>query len=110
MERFRLDTNEGKIFIIDDKKKLRINKSFTYDDEEWLNELVDFLNYDELFIQNIIFKYGECIYELNNLKESITKLLGEEIKDCEILYDVDNEDPYTQGRLVEIHNLMKILL
>lgn len=109
-KRFRLEEINDSFRIFDSKGKLCIDRDFSFEDKNWLDELISFLNDGDEIIHKSVVKYGESVFELNKLKENITTILNEEIKDCELLFNVDEEDLYTQGRLVEIHNLMKILL
>ena len=109
-ERFQIKKVDDNLILVDERDKLNLDTTFKETDKEWLLELVDFLNLSDVNIQTTILKYGRTVYDLNNLKKTIAETLEEELKDCELLFDVDEEDLYTQGRLIEIHNLMKILI
>lgn len=107
VSRFSLsDTGE----LVDSTGKFSLSSSFVEDDWVIVKELVDFLNKQDVLLMESILKYGDSVNELNALKSKISSVLGEEIKDCELLASVDREDVYLQGRLVELHNLMRILL
>lgn len=94
----------------DNKKLLTLNGSFCQKDVDKINQLIDYMNQREHLLKETAIKYGNVIFELNSLRETISKTLNEEVKDCEILIEADNNDLYAKGRLVEIHNLIKILL
>ena len=107
VSRFSLsDTGE----LVDSTGKFSLSSSFVEDDWVLVKELVDFLNKQDVLLMESLLKYGDSVNELNALKSKISSVLGEEIKDCELLASVDKEDIYLQGRLVELHNLMRILL
>lgn len=64
---------------------------------------------DSVEVEMLCLKLNKLDKELIDLHKKIVMTLNNEIKDCEILFDVDEDDEYTQGRLVEIHNLMREL-
>ena len=89
---------------------LTITNAFNENDIQSVKELISFMNSQDQLLQSTILKYGETLNELNELKMRISRKIADEIKDCQILSEVDHNDPYLQGRLVEIHNLMRVLL
>ena len=107
VSRFSLsDTGE----LVDSTGMFSLSDCFVEEDLVLVEELVEFLNKQDVLLRESVLKYGACVGELNALKSKISLVLGDEIKDCELLASVDEDDVYLQGRLVELHNLMRILL
>ena len=110
MSRFQIFLDDDSLKVIDSKNKVIFNKSFSVNNNDGLNEIVDYLNELDVYLRKLISLHLKSSNELFDLKNTISTILGEEIKDCELLVDVDPDDLYVQGRLVELHNLMKVLL
>lgn len=108
--RFLLKENTDSIELTDADNTLSLNHKFNDGDREWLDTLVTFLNKEDIILRDVIIKYSESVNELNDFRAKIIYNIQEEIRDCEKLITVDKKDQYTQGRLIELHNLMKILL
>ena len=72
--------------------------------------LMKFLNQQNNLLLQSTENYRKTLNELIELKEKIATTIGVEVKDCELLIKENEYDEYTQGRLIELHNLLKILL
>lgn len=108
-ERFQLIKKEKDTYSLKDTNdEVHLNISTTNKDE--MSELIHFLNKRETLLYDTVLKYGDNINELIDLKMKIAHTIQEEIQDCKILVEVDEFNPYVQGRLIELHNLMKVLL
>ena len=108
--RFNLNEEKNIIALVDEDNILQLNHQFNSNDKEWLSSLTDFLNKQDIIMHDVILKYGECVDEINDFRAKIIHTLQEEIRDCEQLIMIDKNDQYAHGRLVELHNLIKILL
>ena len=110
VKRFEIQENNDYLVLYDNDKLLDLKEDFEDSNFSWLSVLVDFLNNQDDILRNVTFNYLNSVNELNEFKSKIIHHLQEEIHDCEILLEIDDNDIYAQGRLVELHNIMKVLL
>ena len=108
--RFSIVKEEDGLSVVDSTDKIIFTKKFHSDDYYSLLEVIDHLNeLSELFMR-LSSIHIKCNDELFLLKAKISSTIESEIEDCKLLIESDPNDIYAQGRLVELHNLVKILL